>query len=284
MKIYTLLLATIVVLLNSCFGPQPEPVDYPEGKLFIIGGGSRPQEMMNEMVKLSISKDSDYALVLPQSSSEPDTSFYYVNLQFVEAGLSNVINYNFSNGDSIPDSMIDSLKNASLIYITGGDQSKFMKAIANTTAHEAIEYAYQNGAVIAGTSAGAAVMSEKMITGNEFKYPEYTGDFRTIEANNLEIKQGLGLIKTAIIDQHFIWRMRLNRLLAAVLENPDLTGIGIDESTAIVVERDYIRVVGESQVIMVNHTNKKTSYKNDLMGAISLQMDILLPGDSIRFK
>ena len=152
-----------------------------------------------------------------------------------------------------PKPQLDSLRNARLIYISGGDQSRFMSVVLNTSIMDAVHEAYKKGSVISGTSAGAAVMSKKMITGNQKKHPDADGGFVTIEADNIEITEGLGLLKDVIIDQHFMKRQRLNRLVAASVENPDELCIGIDESTAIIVKRKNIRVTGAGQVISIRN-------------------------------
>ncbi|MFP4025021.1 MAG: cyanophycinase [Thiohalospira sp.] len=251
-----------------------------KGKLFIIGGGKRPVEMIRSMVTISGVDTSGYIVILPMSSSNPDTAAYYGVKQFTGIGQKNVFALNFIDSLDITFERIDSLKKASLIYISGGDQNRFMEIVNRTPIYDAIHDAYKNGALIAGTSAGAAVMSTKMITGNEYKHPEYTGDFRTIEANNIEIENGLGLIENAIIDQHFVWRMRMNRLISACLENPEETGIGIDESTAILVENNKATVYGKSQVIVIRHKTAETKIVNGLLGAEDLELNIYLPGDS----
>jgi cyanophycinase len=133
--------------------------------------------------------------------------------------------------------------------------------------------------VIAGTSAGAGVMSKKMITGNELRYPQYNETFKCIEGGNIEYADGLGLLKTAIIDQHFLKRSRYNRLITSVLENPDLPGIGIDESTAILVSGNNAEVVGDSQVIVFRNKSKSTKRQGNKMGANKIQLEIYLPGE-----
>ena len=178
---------------------------------------------------------------------------------------------------------IDSIRNAQLIYITGGNQNTFMEIAKHTPLIPAIQHAYRKGATIAGTSAGAAMMSEDMITGDEFKHPEYTGNFRTIEANNMEVEKGLGLIQSAIIDQHFIKRMRMNRLITVILEHPEKVGIGIDESTAILVEDNHAKIFGIGQVVVFRHTSKETRVRNGLLAG-SLEMSIYLPGEGFTIK
>lgn len=250
------------------------------GKLFIIGGGERPPELIADLIEVAGLSPEDYIPVFPQASGIPDTSFFYAVQQFAALGFTGAVNYYFPAGQTLPDAAIDSVRNAKLVYLPGGAQDNFMEIIGNTAVHEAIMEAYRNGAVIAGTSAGAAVMSAVMITGDEYKHPEYTGNFRTIEADNLVYAKGLGLLTTAIVDQHFIWRMRMNRLITAVLDHPSLTGIGIDESTALAVEGNKGTVYGTGQVIMLRHNTKKTAEQDGLLGGKELTLDVLLPGDT----
>ncbi len=278
-----LCLGGMICLLAACSIPAGEKAqpagDIPQGKLFIIGGGKRPVAMVQEMIQLSGLEKGGYAVVLPMSSVEPDTAFYYARRQFAKEGIDSVYNLPLYKGENITDERLDSLVRARLIYIPGGEQVRFMEAVLGTPVIEALHRAYREGAVIAGTSAGAAVMSKKMITGNEFKHREYTGDFRTIEANNMELTAGLGLLEDAIVDQHFIWRMRNNRLIAVAIENPGHLCIGIDESTAIVVEGDSARVSGISQVVTIKNNAEHFNVKDGLLGADNLSLSVYLPGD-----
>jgi cyanophycinase len=254
-------------------------VNRPEGKLYIIGGGKRPAAMVAEMISLAqLNTNGHYAIVLPMASEEPDTSFFYFAKPFRGQGLDKIYNFFSLDVTSFSPERLDSVRNANLIFITGGDQNRFMQIVQNTPLHTAIIEAYQKGAVIGGTSAGAAVQSKKMITGNELKYPEYTGQYRTIEAENIEIAQGLGLLETAIVDQHFIWRMRMNRLIAAAIENPDELLIGIDESTAIIVEGDSATVTGQSQVVVLHNKMGIKHIENGLLGSAEMVMGVYLPG------
>lgn len=253
-----------------------------KGKLFIIGGGSRPEAMIQRIIQESGLAQGGYGIILPMSSEEPDSSVYYARQPFVEQGAKNLYGLNFVKGEAPSASRVDSIRNAKLIYITGGDQSRFMGVVLGTEIEKAIRAAYQNGALIGGTSAGAAVMSKLMITGNELKHPEYSSTFRNIETENIEIKPGLGLLENAIIDQHFVKRSRHNRLISAIIEYPEVKGIGIDESTAILVVGNTAEVVGESQVIILENPKKSKVIRNGRLGASGLQMTILLPGDKFK--
>ncbi|HKJ49364.1 MAG TPA: cyanophycinase [Christiangramia sp.] len=257
----------------------------PKGKLFIIGGGKRPPELIKELITVSNLENDNYAVILPMASIEPDSAIFYSTRQFTELGIKpeKINGFNFQKNRQNVE-QLDSLANASLIYISGGDQNRFMDIVLNSPISDAIERAYQNGATVAGTSAGAAVMSKKMITGDEIKHPEYTGDFKTIEAENIELKEGLGLMKNAIIDQHFIKRMRMNRLISTAIENPEEISIGIDESTAILVQNDSAKVLGTSQVIVLRNPKKSEISKKGLLGSRDLQLSVILPGESFSLK
>lgn len=254
------------------------------GKLFIIGGGARPDALMERVISEAGLRQGGYTVVLPMSSAEPDSAVYYLKSQFVKLGLPHVYGFNFVKGETPKAAWLDSVRRASLIYISGGDQNRFMDVVRGTEIEKAILDARSHGAVVGGTSAGAAVMSRVMITGNELKHPDYASTFRNIEAENIQTKPGLGLMQQAIVDQHFVRRSRYNRLISAVIEFPLLTGIGIDEATAILVDGDKIEVVGESQVIVLENPKKSKSIRNGKLGAKDLRLTILLPGDVYRLR
>lgn len=255
-----------------------------KGKLFIIGGGSRPDTMIERLIGESGLRDGGYVFILPMASEEADSAIIWSGGQFLKKGVTNVSGFNFKAGVVPEKKYLDSLENASLIYISGGDQARFMKAVTGSPVFNSIHNAFEKGAVIAGTSAGAAVMSNKMITGNELRYPEYHETFRRIESQNIEFAEGLGLIKNAIIDQHFVARSRHNRLLTAVLENPKLPGIGIDEATAVLVKGNEAEVIGNSQVIVFRNKGKGTNIMSNKMGSRKIILDIYLPGEKFRIK
>ena len=284
MKNKILISLVLIFVFGSCCQDSSGVKDIPKGKLFIIGGGKRPVSMVDEMIRLSGVDTTGYIVILPMSSSEPDTSAWYASKQFTDRGIQGVYNFNIQDAADCSTSCLDSIRDATMIYITGGDQSRFMDIVLNTPLHQSIKKAYREGALIAGTSAGAAVMSREMITGNEFKHPEYTGDFRTIEAENMEIKEGLGLIENAIIDQHFVWRMRMNRLISVALEYPEKHCFGIDESTALIIDGNLASIYGESQVIRIINENEASVNEKGLLGGRGLDLDILLPGDTIPFE
>ncbi|CAI2769002.1 cyanophycinase [Flavobacterium collinsii] len=257
----------------------------PKGKLFIIGGGDRSDALMKQVLSVSDLSKKDYIVVLPMSSEEPDSSFIFFKTQMVKLTPHPIVMLNFNKETAQNKRLTDSLQKAKLIFISGGDQTRFMHIVQNTPIKTAIQKAYENGSTISGTSAGAAVMSEKMITGNQKLQKEYSGTFDNIRYDNLETAEGLGLLKTAIVDQHFLKRNRYNRLLSALVEFPALTGIGIDESTAIIVRNNQIEIAGESEVIVVrNPKGILKSKNNNLISIENLQMSIYTAGQKFNIK
>lgn len=254
-----------------------------KGKLFIIGGGSRPDFLVDRMIKEAGLKSGETVAIFPHASEEQDSSFYYAKQQFEKRNLK-ALDCAFKKDEKLPPSKLDSLKTAKLIYIGGGDQVRFMEIInSNPEVKNLLKSAYQNGKMIAGTSAGAAVMSEVMITGNQLKYNDYENTFDNIEIKNVETKQGIGFIKTAVIDQHFVVRSRYNRLLSLIIENPTYKGIGIDEGTAILVKNGSAEVVGRAQVIVFKNPKQSKKLNGDKLGAQGITLDIYLNGEKFKF-
>lgn len=256
-----------------------------KGKLFIIGGGHRSDALMTQLVSVSDLQKKDYIVVLPMSSEEPDSAYIYFKKQFEKLTPNPIVMLNFDKTTATNKLLTDSLQNAKLIFISGGDQSRFMNVVKNTPIYSAIHHAYKNGSTIAGTSAGAAVMCEHMITGNQKLESKYTETLNNIRYNNLETTIGLGLVKNVIIDQHFLKRSRYNRLLSAMVEFPTHIGIGIDESTALIVRNKEIEIIGESEVIVVKKPKGITKSKKDNLVSIkSLKMAIYTEGQNFKIK
>jgi len=255
-----------------------------KGKLFIIGGGDRSTELMQTLIATARMKPNDYAVVLPMSSEYPDTSFYYFKEDYDPVCKNAIVCFNFTKQNSNSKSWLDSLEHARLIFITGGDQARFMNIVLNSPIYAAIHTAYKNGATIGGTSAGAAVMSKYMITGNQLNDTSYSATFAVVHDKNLEIKEGLGLLSSAIIDQHFIVRSRYNRLLSAIAKYPSLPCIGIDEATAIIVQGDEIKVRGETQVVVLKHPEQVQVTSKGLIKFKDLQFSVYTAGDTFTLR
>ncbi len=276
MKYTGWVIAIILLAAANSFGQKTK------GSLFIIGGGDRPLAMMQQMVATAQLQANDYIVVLPMSSANADTSFFYIREDIKRACNNAMVMFNFTKTTVNHQPWLDSLQHAKLVFITGGDQNRFMDIVLHTPIHQAIKKAFANGATIAGTSAGAAVMSQQMITGNELLGDSInSGPFTKIKYNMVEIKEGLGLVSTAIIDQHFIIRSRYNRLLSVLAANPTLQCIGTDEATSIIIHGKKVTVTGESQVIRMRLPSKKKipAIQSDKVRLQQVQLDVLTEGD-----
>ncbi len=269
----------LILALGSAVGARAQDAPSgPQGKLFIIGGGGRPPAMVDRMIAEAGVGESGYVAVLPMSSATPDSAFIWASEQFVERGVETV-SFDFEKGETPSAARLDSLRHAPFIYISGGDQARFMGVVAGTAIEEAIHEAYRAGSLIAGTSAGAAVMSERMLTGDQRKHPEYTSTYEVIESDNIDLAPGLGLLTGVIVDQHFVARSRYNRLLTTIIEFPEVIGIGIDESTAILVQGHRAEVVGDAQVLVFENPDGSAERQNGKLGARRLRVDVYLPGE-----
>jgi cyanophycinase len=132
------------------------------------------------------------------------------------------------------------------------------RALVGTPVQRKLLKLYQAGAVMGGTSAGAALMSKVMITGDEKLNRDTINAFVVIRKDNIVTVEGMGFLTNAIIDQHFVRRKRHNRLISVVLEHPDLVGVGIDEATAIIVRRgELFDVTGRGSVVVYDATRAR---------------------------
>jgi cyanophycinase len=137
------------------------------------------------------------------------------------------------------------LRRATGVFFTGGDQNRVMDVLADSDLLPALRQRYHDGVVFGGTSAGTAILSHRMFTGR--------GNFDVVDPRAVEMREGLGLITQAVIDQHFFKRRRENRLFSTMLKGPEPLGLGIDEGGALaVVDGRYAQVLGPKSVMIVD--------------------------------
>lgn len=253
-----------------------------KGKLFIIGGGDRSPELVKDLVQTAELGINDYIVILPMATSEPEESVAYISQQLQAFSKHKISSFNFTKEQADnKEAWIDSVKNAKLIYVTGGDQNKFMDVVRGTKLYDALHIAYKHGSTISGTSAGAAIMSQVMITGEQ---KNKANAIKTVTKDNIITSTGMGFLKTAIIDQHFIIRSRYNRLLSILLDYPGHTLIGIDEGTAIVVQGKKIRVVGDSQVVVATKPKNIKVNKKDVVSFTNATISLFSDGEQFQLN
>lgn len=256
----------------------------PKGKLFIIGGGDRGEALMKAMVEEAELKPSDYIMVLPMASGIPEESVEAIAGQFREVSQNSIRSINFTRKMASDKVLVDSVRHAKLIFVTGGDQNRFMDVVKATPLYDALHQAYAAGSLIAGTSAGAAIMSEKMITGHPAKVTESKNPFAQLTAGLVEVGEGMGFLKSAIIDQHFIARSRYTRLFSTLAVYPKLAAIGVDEGTAMLVSGNQVKVVGDAQVLVVKNPKKLKIANNGYVSWEHVDFGLYQQGESFKLK
>jgi cyanophycinase len=255
------------------------------GTLFIVGGGPQPPALVQQFVDLAGGRGHAHIVVFGMASEDGEKAGEEKaqDLRALGAEARNVwVNHAQANTDSVA----HLLDKATGVWFVGGDQVKLIAALRGTKTESAMHARYEHaGAVIAGTSAGAAVMSAKMLTGDE-RHPggartdTSTGGFMTIARNDIVIDSGFGFLRNAIIDQHFLRRKRHNRLISVVLEQAPHLAAGIDESTALIVRPDgKWRVAGESAVTIYDARRATiTPASAATLGATDIRMHVLPAG------
>lgn len=254
---------------------------HPAGSLLIIGGGDRPDGLTTKFVELARGFGSGKIVIFTTASGVPEEVGPEMVAEVKEAGATEAAVYHLTRDEALKPDSAKILDRAGGVYFCGGVQSRLTDVLLDTPIHKKLLQLYAEGLVLAGTSAGAAVMSDVMITGDEKRTTDENAHWQTIEAENVITTRGFGFLTTAIVDQHFVRRRRHNRLISLVLERPTLVGFGIDESTAVWVRPDgRYEIVGIGQVIVYDARAAAVSRTPDrLLGAAGMTVHVLLPGD-----
>jgi cyanophycinase len=167
---------------------------------------------------------------------------------------------------------------ATAVFFTGGDQLRITSQLGDSRVYRRIESLYRAGGTIAGTSAGASVMSDTMLVAGD-------GDSSYKIGGVLRMAPGLGLLQRVIVDQHFAERGRLPRLLGAVAQNPANLGVGIDENSAIVVHgQEWFEVLGEGAVYVldaagVTFSNLSEAEPDETLAIFDVKLHVLAASD-----
>lgn len=282
-------LAAVSVLLAACASATPSTGPAPDGgrgHLLIVGGGSQPPALVSRFVELAGGPGRARIAVVPMASAEAEEGGREKAEQLRGLGAETVV-LNLTRAQAMGDSAVRLLDGVTGVWFNGGDQSRLTAVLLGTPVLDAIHRRYREGAVIGGTSAGAAIMSDSMLTGNQVAAGEdtigYHGDeYPRVARGTIEVVRGLGFLPGTIVDQHFLRRERQNRLLSVVLERPAMLGVGIDESTAVVVRPDgWWEVIGASGVLVMDAREAQvTPSTAALLGASGIRM-LLLPAGSL---
>lgn len=221
---------SLVLLANYVSWSQSVP---DRAQLF-IGGGALSEDLYQEFADLA--GPETMLVVIPTASSrEPDIQ--KITERWQSRGIKHITVLHTRDREvSLNREFADPLKQATAIWFNGGSQSRIADAYLDTPVEEAIYELQMRGGLTGGSSAGAAIMSKMMISGGK---------------SEPEMSTGFDLLPGVILDQHFLKRNRLSRLIAAVRANPDLIGLGIDESTAVIASENELTVSGDSYVMRI---------------------------------
>jgi cyanophycinase len=259
--------------------------DAPRGPLYVVGGGPQTPAMVREFVELAGGAGTAKIVVLAMASAAGERSGEAKARDLRELGAT-AFNLWVTREQADLDSVAALLDGVTGVWFGGGDQSRLANIVRGTALERAIKARHAAGAVVGGTSAGAAVLSAVMITGDERRRggtrpsSDSSAVNITIDRDNVVTSEGFALIENAVIDQHFVRRRRHNRLISLVLEREPHLGAGIDESTALVIEPDgRWRVSGESVVVIYDaRTAQRTAPAAGALGAAGVRMHVLPSG------
>ena len=275
------LLPIISLLICSCAVQAAEEGNSePLGSLISVGGGETPTLVQERLVALAGGPGKARIAVLPMASTKFDEEAKEVIDELKQLKAEAVL-VNLNREEAKKEATAKRLEEFTGYWFLGGDQLRLAATLLGTRALEAIERRFEEGAVVGGTSAGAAVMSSAMLTGRgrRLKGPE-AAELRKIARGMTDVALGFGFFPGAIVDQHFMQRARYNRLLSAVLDHPQLLGVGIDEETALLVRPDGIWEVLGSHYVKIFDARRARILEDDdeLAGATDIRLHILPAG------
>ncbi len=207
------------------------------GALLLCGGGDLPVSLLSKFHESGRGADGSL-VVIPSASQFADSGDYTRWRQaWSEFPWKSVeILHVQSRDEAENDSVVSMLRNATAVWISGGDQERLATRYCGSLVEREIRGVMQRGGIVGGTSAGSAIASKVMIAGGN-KQPR--------------LNEGLDLLPRAIVDQHFSQRSRKDRLAKAVSKHPERIGIGIDEGTGLLITRQSAEVIGRGAVYVM---------------------------------
>lgn len=241
-------------------------MQHPKGYLIAIGGAEDKgteeekerqnsldffrQGILNEILELSGKKTDPKIEVITTASSIPDEVGQVYKKAFRKLGCIEIGHMKITKReDADTKKILERLEKCNCILFSGGDQLRLCSVLGGTEFMDVMRERYEKEHfIIAGTSAGAAAMSNTMICGGD--------ETKAYLKGKVELGIGFGFLQEAIIDTHFDARGRFGRLAQAIAAQPGAVGIGLDEDTGVVVEKGYkLRAIGSGSVVVVDGTS-----------------------------
>lgn len=249
-----------------------------QGTLVVIGGAEERDgacHILREFVRLAGGRGAKIVVLTAATSEPKEAGETYVDV-FKRLGADRIWVVDTRDQDDANQvGAVRAIRESTGIFFTGGDQSRIVERIKGTILDDAIWKRYVEGSVIAGTSAGAAIMPEVMIVRGESEMSP-RGDAVTLGV-------GMGFVSGMVVDQHFAQRGRLGRLLTAVLLESSAIGIGVDENTALVIQGTEFTVWGDGAVTVVDpsemtYHNLNSAQQDESMSVFGVRLHILSEG------
>jgi len=268
-----------------------------KGILIPIGGNEDKGNTNDEIEGLDFIKDGILSrvvlesggldaniVVIPTASRIPIEVGENYMKAFDKLGCTDVQVLQITNRDHSEDpSNIKAIQEADCIMFSGGDQSRIVDIIGQSTIHKILMERFKNEPiVIAGTSAGAMAMSSEMISGGS--------STEALLKGSVDMREGMDFVPDLIIDSHFIKRGRFGRLAEAVAKFPNLIGVGLAEDTGIIIkDRSNFIVIGSGMVIVfdpssLSHNNSDILSPNVPMTMVNLTTHVLANSDHFDIK
>ncbi|MEI4231709.1 cyanophycinase [Roseovarius sp. D22-M7] len=251
-----------------------------KGKLIAIGGAedkASATSILERVLKCSHTSEPRVG-VITTASSIPDEVFESYREVFDRLGAGEVVDIRIRERKDAGDpAKIEMIEGCDVVFISGGDQMRLTSIFGGSDALGAIRKHYQEGGVIAGTSAGAACQSTTMVYGGNAT--------DSLRKGAVKMSAGFGLIDKVIIDTHFLERGRFSRLMEVGATNPEYLGVGLGEDAAVLFGEDTIHAFGPGHVILVDSSRITGSNVFDLSDgeAVSVHnvlMHAMIDGDT----
>ena len=247
------------------------------GPLVIIGGGEDRENDRIVLSEVAALLNGGKLVLATVASHQPEGYFKAYQKAFGDLGISELGEIYVEDRTQASDpEKLQLFDGAAVVFFSGGDQLRIASQIGDTPFEERVREIHAKGCVIAGTSAGAAVMSETMLVKGTSSASYRIGD--------LHMAPGLGLVPNVVIDQHFAERGRFGRLFGAVAHNPRELGLGIDEDTAVILQDGRFRVVGNGCVYVVDgsdvtYSNIAEAGSDSALSMFDVKLHVLSAGD-----
>lgn len=248
-----------------------------QGPVMPIGGAEDKdrdgdETILTRFLELSGGKRARIVVVPTASATPEKVGQNYVGI-FSKLGASSVEVLDVKEQeDANADATLEMLSRASGIFITGGAQATLVSLLVGTLAMDCIRLRNAEGVVVAGTSAGASVVAGHMMLGGT----GLAGNSNDAAARKsmVELVAGFGLLQDIIVDQHFSARGRMGRLLSIFAANPGLLGVGLDEDTAVVIDKEgVLETLGTGMVTIINGRNARSDYFEREVGEVLTVVD-----------